>query len=326
MEYRQLGRTGLNVSVLGFGCGAVGGLLINGERSEMLRVIDRAIELGISYFDTAQSYGAGQSEANLGAVLQELGHSALVGTKVQLAPAELHDIEGAVSRAAEASLRRLRRDRIDLFQLHNPIVAERQPGGQGLTIAELEAVVTGFQKLQQHGKIRSWGINGIGETDALHQALSQIQTDTIQCCVNLLNPSAGWPAPGGFLYQDYQQLIDAAASRQIGVIAIRVLAGGALSGSAERRPNAARVVEPIASGQQYDDDVRQARRFQPLIQAGYADSLIEAAIRFVIGKAEVATALVGVSDLEQLEQAAGAANRGALPAEALEQLRQIWAA
>lgn len=326
MEYRQLGRTDLNVSVLGFGCGAVGGLLINGEHKDMLRAVDRAVELGITYFDTAQSYGAGQSETNLGRVLQELGHPVLVGTKVQLAPEQLHDIEGAVIRAAETSLQRLRRDQLDLFQLHNTVVAERQLGGHGLTVAELEAVVAAFQKLQQQGKIHSWGINGIGETDALHQALSRVQTGTIQCCFNLLNPSAGKSVPSDFPYQDYRTLIDAAAARQIGVIAIRVLAGGALSGSAERRPNAARVVEPIASGRQYDDDVRQARRFQPLVQAGFVDSLIEVAIRFVIGKAEVATALIGLSDLEQLEQAVGAVNQGALPAEALELLHQIWSA
>lgn len=326
MEYRQLGRTGLSVSVLGFGCGAVGGLLVNGTRQEMLRVIDRAVELGITYFDTAQSYGAGRSETNLGAVLQELGHPVLVGTKVQLVPEQLHDIEGAVIQAAETSVQRLRRDRIDLFQLHNPVVTERQPGGHGLTVAELEAVVLAFQKLQQQGTIRFWGINGIGETAALHQALAQVHTDTVQCCFNLLNPSAGAPVAHDFAYQDYRQLIDSAAARQIGVIAIRVLAGGALSGSAERRPYAAQVVEPIASGQRYDDDVRQAQRFQPLIEAGYAASLIEAAIRFAIGKAEVATALVGISELEQLEQAVNAVNQGALPTEALELLQRIWSA
>src|SRR6476469_9024673 len=84
MEYRQFGRTGLEVSVLGFGCGAVGGLLIKGDREEMVRVVARAIEAGINYFDTARSYGNGVSEANLGWVLEELKPAVLVGTKVQL--------------------------------------------------------------------------------------------------------------------------------------------------------------------------------------------------------------------------------------------------
>ncbi len=65
MEYRQLGRTGHKVSALGFGCGAVGGLLVKGERSEMVRVVARAVEAGITYFDTARIYGNGLSETNL---------------------------------------------------------------------------------------------------------------------------------------------------------------------------------------------------------------------------------------------------------------------
>ncbi len=59
MEYRQLGRTGLRVSALGFGCGAVGGLLVRGDTTEMVRTVARAVELGINYFDTAAIYGNG---------------------------------------------------------------------------------------------------------------------------------------------------------------------------------------------------------------------------------------------------------------------------
>src|SRR4029450_3367141 len=118
MEYRQFGRTGLEVSALGFGCGAVGGLLVKGERKEMLRVVARALELGITYFDTARSYGDGVSEANLGLVLAELKPDVLVGTKVQLGVADLDDIEQAVVASVDGSLKRLRRDHIDLLQLH----------------------------------------------------------------------------------------------------------------------------------------------------------------------------------------------------------------
>src|SRR6476620_6990007 len=96
VEYRLLGRTGLEVSALGFGCGAVGGLLIKGDRKEILRVVARAVELGITYFDTARSYGDGRSEASLGLVLEELKSPVLVGTKVQLAGADLDDIEPAI--------------------------------------------------------------------------------------------------------------------------------------------------------------------------------------------------------------------------------------
>jgi aryl-alcohol dehydrogenase-like predicted oxidoreductase len=89
MEYRQFGRTGLEVSALGFGCGAVGGLLIKGDHKEMVRVVARAVELGITYFDTARSYGDGMSETNLGLVLEELKAPVLVGTKGPLPPEAL---------------------------------------------------------------------------------------------------------------------------------------------------------------------------------------------------------------------------------------------
>jgi len=106
----------------------------------------------------------------------------------------------------------------------------------------------------------------------------------------------------------------------MGVIAIRVLAGGALSGTSDRHPVAARSVAPIATERDYAADVAQARRFAFLVERGTAGSLVEAAIRFVIGKPEVSTALVGVSSLEHLEHAVECANRGPLPAETLGRL------
>jgi len=66
MEYRLLGRTGLRVSALGFGCGAVGGLLVRGDYAEMIRAVARGVELGVNYFDTAAIYGAGLSETKPG--------------------------------------------------------------------------------------------------------------------------------------------------------------------------------------------------------------------------------------------------------------------
>jgi len=103
------------------------------------------------------------------------------------------------------------------------------------------------------------------------------------------------------------------------------LAGGALSGSLARHANAAPAVDPIASGRRFADDVRRAQRFQFLVDEGYAGSLVEAAIRFAIGKAEVSTTLIGISDMDQLEQAAAHAARGPLPGEALDRLEQVWA-
>lgn len=323
MHYRQLGQTGLMVSALGFGCGAVGGLLLHGTRAEMLRAVSYAIDHGINYFDTASLYGNGQSEQNLGQVLEELQADVIVGTKVRLNADELGNIGQAISRSVEGSLKRLRREQVDLIQLHNALGLERNPQRQWLSIDDIGQVIEAFGALQQRGLVRFFGINGVGESAALHRALSS-GAQTIQACFNLINPTAGFPAPEGFPFQDYRQLIDRAAERQIGVIAIRALAGGALSGSAERHPSAAQSVEPIASGGSYTDDLAWAQRFDALVAAGYAKSLAEAALRFVIGKPEVATTLIGLSSFEQLEQALAAASLPALPAEAIVRLQAIW--
>jgi L-galactose dehydrogenase/L-glyceraldehyde 3-phosphate reductase len=125
MEYRTLGKTGLRVSALGFGCGNVGGLIIREEPRTRVRAVARAIEAGINYFDTASMYGNGQSEQNLGQVLNELKPDVYVGTKVRIRPDEIGDLRGAIHRSVEASLTRMAREQVDLIQLHNHIVQRR---------------------------------------------------------------------------------------------------------------------------------------------------------------------------------------------------------
>ena len=325
METRRLGQTDLKVSALGFGCGAVGGLLVKGAYGDMLRTVARAIELGVTYFDTAAAYGNGRSEASLGRVLEELRADVVVGTKVQLRPDELDDIEQAVLRSVDQSLRRLRMERVDLIQLHNRVVATRNRERAWVSADDVQAAARAFQTLQAQGKARYWGINGLGDTEVLHQVVGSVGANSIQSCYNLLNPSAGQPVPEGFPFQDYGQLIDRAAEQKAGVIAIRVLAGGALSGSGTRHANAAPSVAPIATSATFDEDVTRARRFRFLVEEGYAESLVEAAIRFALAKPGISTAMVGLSNQEQLEQAVKAAERGPLPAAALERLGPIWA-
>jgi aryl-alcohol dehydrogenase-like predicted oxidoreductase len=132
MEMRMFGRTGLELSVLGFGCGAVGGLMVRGEPLDQERTIGRAIAAGVNYFDTAAQYGNGESEKNLGRILQQLKPpNAVVGTKVRLPSVSFGRIADAVARSLEGSLTRLRRDRVDIFfALDNrcPHMASRSSG------------------------------------------------------------------------------------------------------------------------------------------------------------------------------------------------------
>jgi len=320
MNRRALGRTGLQVAALGFGCGMVGGLLVRGEYPEMRRAVARAIELGLNYFDTAPLYGDGQSEVNLGAILRELRADVVVGTKVRIAPHDLDRVGPAIVESAEASLRRFGRDSVDLFQLHNPITVERRLKSVSLTPDDMAVAFGAFEALQRQGKIRFWGITALGDTEALHQVVNAGGFHTLQTVYNLLNPSAGQQVRADFPYQDYGRLIDRAAANRIGVIAIRVLAGGALSGTTDRHPIAMRGVTPLATGHDYAEDVARARQFDGLIADGTVGSLVEAAIRFAVGKREISTAMVGTSSVEQLEQAVAAANRGPLPAQALDRV------
>src|SRR5215469_3396782 len=109
MEMRTFGRTGLQVSILGFGCGAVGGLMVRGAPQDQERAIARAIEAGINYFDTAALYGDGESERNLGRVLKALKADVVVGTKVRLSAGHRADVGKAIEQGMNDSLARMGR-------------------------------------------------------------------------------------------------------------------------------------------------------------------------------------------------------------------------
>ena len=122
MQKRVFGRTGMQLSVLGFGCGAVGGLMVRGDAADQERTVARAIASGINYFDTAVQYGDGESEKNLGRILQKLKPAdVVVGTKVRVPPSEFGRIGEAIAASLDGSLARLRLDQVDIFHLHNPI-------------------------------------------------------------------------------------------------------------------------------------------------------------------------------------------------------------
>ena len=322
IEQRTLGRTGLKVAVLGFGCGAVGGLMVRGAPKDQERAVARAVELGINYFDTAAQYGDGESERNLGRVLAVLKPEVLVGTKVGVPAADRGRIGAAITAALDASLRRLGRDSVDLFQLHNPITGAGNDAAFTPAMVLNEAVPA-MQKLQREGKTRFIGITAIGDAAALHAVVGSGAIDTMQMPYNLLNPSAGNKLPAGYPAHDFKELMARARDVGVGVIGIRILAAGALSGVAARHPIAAPSVEPIASGSSYAIDLERARALRPLVDEGYADSLVEASIRFAIAHPAMSTALIGIATPEQFEFAASAAAKGPLTAAGLARAAEL---
>jgi aryl-alcohol dehydrogenase-like predicted oxidoreductase len=323
MQLRFFGRTGLQLSVLGFGCGAVGGFMVRGDPAEQERTVARAIAAGVNYFDTAVQYGNGESEKNLGRVLQKLKPAnVIVGTKVRLPPSEFGRIDDAVTMSLDGSLARLRLDHVDIFHLHNPIT--ETGGGSALSVRQvLDDVVPAFERQRQQGKIRFLGMTAVGDTAALHQVIDAGVFDSAQVVYNMLNPSAGEELPANYPAQDYGRLFDHSEAAGVGIVGIRVLAGGALSGSLERHPIAGPAPEPIGSALSYDADVDRARRLMPLVEEGFATSLTEAATRFAMSHPAMGTILVGLATPQQFEDALAAVEKGPLPRGALERLSAL---
>lgn len=321
MEARALGNTGLRVSALGFGCGAVGGLMVRGEFADQLAAVRRALEAGITYFDTAAMYGNGRSEENLGRVLRELNawDRVVVGTKVRLDAAGLADPAAGVRASLVQSLRRLGRERVDLLQLHNPLAVETDAAAGRAGLDRMEAIVAAMRAAVEEGLVGHIGFTGLGETAALHPVLHAGHFETVQCYFNALNPSAGFKGVSGG-GQDMGGVIEHAAEHGTGVIAIRVMAAGAMVGTHERAPLAGGTGGALVGGNEYERDVERARDLQPLARELGLENALELSLRFVLAKAGVSTALVGYSDLQQLESAIRWAERGPLPPAAVERV------
>jgi aryl-alcohol dehydrogenase-like predicted oxidoreductase len=320
MERRTLGRTGIAVSALGFGCGSVGGLLVRGDPAEQTRAVARALEAGITYFDTAPSYGDGRSEENLGRVLKDLRawERVVVGTKLRLGLADMADPETVVRGSVAASLRRLGRDAVDLVQLHNRVVAAPTDAEGALPLDAVRGpVAAAMRRLVDDGLARAVGFTGLGEAGAVDALARAGVLDTVQVYFNALNPSAGFAGAAGG-EQDFGGLIDTAAGAGLGVIAIRVLAAGALAAREERAAYAGGTGGALIAGGGYAHDLERARTVAATLAATLGlEGPLELAVRFALSKPGISTVLVGFSDTAQLEEALRWAERGPLPDDAV---------
>jgi len=217
MQYRRLGRTGLHVSEVGFG-GAPAGLrnYINtwepdsDDAAELIeQTVQRAIGLGINYFDTAPSYGKGRSEELLGRGLLGQRERVFIATKLHGSDAD------AVRRSVEQSLVRLQTDHIDVLQYHGGWYTAEQvqnilhPGG----------VLAGMQALRDEGLVRHLGFTTEGVNGAASELIATGAFDVLQVCYNLLFQHPYDPSrQAGLIYE--------AAARDMGVVAMRPLTSG----------------------------------------------------------------------------------------------------
>lgn len=317
MIHRTLGRTGLRVPVVSFGAGPVSGLLTGDDADAQRATVARAVESGIDWFDTAPGYGQGRSEANLGRVLAELGATASVrvATKVRVPPEALDRCGEYVRESVGESLRRLRVPQISLLQLHNGITPGRGDEPASLTpgdVLDPGGVLDAFRGVQASGLVRHLGLTGTGHPDALREVVRSGGFDTMQVPYNLLNPSAGAPAPSADGEADYGNVLADCAAAGMGVFAIRVYAGGALLG---RPPAAHTLTTPYFPLALYQRDAARAQRLRECM----ADrmTMAELAVRFVLAHPAVASAIVGFGSPAHVEEVARMPLGEPLPADLL---------
>jgi len=217
VQFRKLGASGLQVSAIGLGCNPFG----NEVDQPMAHVIvDRAIELGVNYFDTADSYYAGRSEEYLGRALLGRRHGVIVATKVGNRTGPGPNDAGAsrqhVFASCEASLRRLQTDYIDLYQIHSP--------DRGTPIEE---TLDALNALVRQGKVRYLGCSNYfaWEVVEAHWIARQRGLQTFVTCQDFYN----------LLYRDLEKTMLPMCSKYgLGVIPYLPLAGALLSGSYRR--------------------------------------------------------------------------------------------
>ena len=337
MHYRPMGSTGVLISEIAFGTGDNAGLLVRGTLDDQRRAFERALDLGINYWDTSPDYGdhQGIAETNIGRLIKEFGVRPIITTKVEVMPEELNDIAGAVERSLDRSLQRLGVDWVDVLQIHNPPHLERNAKISGWIYLGIEdylgpgGALEGLERVQRQGKVRFLGFaSEHAEAEAVRRLLDTGFFRMINVWFDLLNPTAGYGSvPGMCVGHDYERIIDHAARAGAGVAIMRPLAGGSLAEHAIAGGSR----HPLAGGglsrnrETYQEMVEQASSMAFLSKPG-EHKLSDAAYRFILAKEGVTTVIGGYSEIDHLEQAV--ANSGAAPLspEEMARLEMVWRA
>ncbi|WP_206023877.1 aldo/keto reductase [Saccharibacillus alkalitolerans] len=293
MNYRTLGKTGLNVSEIGYGAWGIGNTGWRGaEDEESLKALHRSIDLGLNFIDTALGYGDGHSEKLVGQVMRERSETVYVASKIPpkngqwparagVPSDETFTAEHVIS-STETSLRNLGLDTIDVQQFH---VWSDEWVGQGDWL-------DGVQKLKEQGKIRHFGvsINDYQPANAVKLIESGV-VDTVQVIYNI------------FEQAPEDELLPACLEHNVGVIVRVALDEGGLTGSI--KPETEFAEDDFRSRYFRGDRKREVfERVQRITQdLGIADDAIaETALRYVLSHPAVSTVIPGMRSIRNVER------------------------
>jgi len=316
MEYRPLGRTGWQVSTIGFGAWAIGGdAWGRTDDRESLRALHRAIDLGVNFIDTADVYGDGHSERLIARLRRERSEEILVATKAgrRLQPhvAAGYNRENLTA-FVERSLRNLETPALDLLQLHCP------PS----EIYDLPTVFGILDDLVQAGKLRYYGVS-VERVDEAVRALQHPGVQSVQIIFNM------------FRLKPAEQFFPLAREHRVGILARVPLASGLLAGKLKHdtpfaatdhrnynRHGEAFDVGETFSGVDYETGLRAAEELGALVPPHA--TLAQLALRWILMFPEVSMAIPGAKDPRQAEDNARATELAPLSAGAMTRVREVY--
>lgn len=314
MRYRALGRTGLQVSELGFGAwGIGGGLWSDSSDADSLAALRRALELGVNFFDTAYVYGDGHSEELIGQVLRETGRKAYVATKIP-PKNKSWPSSGKIAEAfppdwivacTERSLRKLGADSVELQQLH--------VWNDGwLDDPAFDDTRAALERLKRVGKIRFWGasIDARRPRTAVRLVRSGLP-DAIQAIFNL------------FHQEPADELLPACRSTGVGVLVRVPFDEGGLAGELSensRFPDGDFRASYFA-GRLLGETVRRAKALEGELVGVDTPDLAAAALRYCLSDPAASTVIPGMRRPAHVEANARASALPPYPAERLAALK-----
>ncbi|HEX8235373.1 MAG TPA: aldo/keto reductase [Abditibacteriaceae bacterium] len=289
MERRQLGRSGLDVTVLTMGCWQAGGeQWTNTDDESSIAAIRAAHSGGINFFDTAEGYGGGHSEEIVAQALQGHRDDVFIATKVG---PENYTAE-KVRQSCNNSLQRLQTDHIDLYQLHWP------SGQWGSPLVPIEETMGAMVQLQKEGKIRAIGLSNYN-SQQIEEALQYGRVDSLQ-------------PPYSLFWRPFEAngTVDTCIKHNIGIIAYSPLAQGLLTGkfNKDNKPEGDnRAGNALFKGETYDKALAAVDRLKPIAEK-YGVSTGHLSLQWLIGQPGLTSVIVGARNAQQVSdniQAAG---------------------